>query len=304
MPIKVARDTGLDPALTGDRRLVALALPAVLEALAPLAGAAGARPITLLFSTGEARPGQDTATAERVAAELRLLLDGGAAFGPTLHLMGGHAGGTGLIDVAARMIAEGRAELVLAGGVDSYLHPKTLDWLDEDERLHSEGNTYGFCPGEAAGFVLVAGADAVRRLGVAPLLALMATGSAKEPNVLKGTGICLGEGLAKAFQMLVTVLGEGHAADRVICDLNGERYRANEYGLAALRVSRLFRNAANFDAPADCWGDVGAASGPLHVCLAVEAESHGYSVGPLTLISSSSESGQRSALLLGRARRR
>lgn len=304
MPIKVARDTGLDPALSGENRLAALALPAALEALAPLAGVANAPPVTLLLSTGEARPGQDTATAERVAAELRLRLDGRAAFGPVRHLMGGHAGGTGLIDVAARMIAEGRAELVLAGGVDSYLHPQTLDWLDEDERLHSEGNTYGFCPGEAAGFVLVAGVGAVRRLAVAPLLALVATGSSREPHVLKGAGICLGEGLAEAFQMLVPSLGEGHAVDRVICDMNGERYRANEYGLAALRVSRLFHNAANFDAPADCWGDVGAASGPLHVCLAVEAESRGYSVGPLTLISSSSESGQRSALLLGRVRRR
>lgn len=305
LPMKVARDTGLDPSLPGEQRLVALALPAALEALAPLAGATAAPPVTLLLSTGEARPGQDDGTAERVAAALRLHLEGRAGFGPVRHVMGGHAGGTGLIDVAARMIADGRAELVLAGGVDSYLSPKTLDWLDEDERLHSEGNTYGFCPGEAAGFVLVAGVAAIRRMAsVAPLLALVATGSSREEHILKSAGICLGEGLSEAFQVLLPALGEGHAADRVICDMNGERYRANEYGLAALRVSRLFRNAANFDSPADCWGDVGAASGPLHVCLAVEAESRGYSAGPLTLISSSSENGQRSALLLGRVRRR
>jgi 3-oxoacyl-[acyl-carrier-protein] synthase-1 len=201
------------------------------------------------------------------------------------------------------MLAEGKAELVLAGGVDSYLNAETLNWLDEGEQLHSEGNIYGFCPGEAAGFVLMATPQTARRLGLPGLIGIVATASAIEANLLKTTDICIGEGLGQAFEVVAQALGQGHAATRVICDMNGERYRANEYGMAALRVPRLFHNAAAFDTPADCWGDVGAASGPLHMCLAIEAEARGYATGPLTLVWGSSESGQRSAALLAQVRR-
>ncbi len=142
-----------------------------------------------------------------------------------------------------------------------------------------------------------------RRLGLPGLIGIVATASSVEANLLKSTDICLGEGLGQAFEVVAQALGQGHAATRVICDMNGERYRANEYGMAALRVPRLFHNAAAFDTPADCWGDVGAASGPLHLCLAIEAEARGYATGPLTLVWGSSESGQRSAALLAQVRR-
>jgi 3-oxoacyl-[acyl-carrier-protein] synthase-1 len=87
--------------------------------------------------------------------------------------------------------------------------------------------------------------------------------------------------------------------DRIICDMNGERYRANEYGFAVLRNPGRFKDAADFETPADCWGDVGAASGPLFVSLVTEAEARGYSKGPLSLIWASSENGTRAAALLG-----
>lgn len=67
-----------------------------------------------------------------------------------------------------------------------------------------------------------------------------------------------------------------------------------------LRARALFRDAADFEAPADCWGDLGAASGPLYACLAIEAEARGYAKGSRTLIWASSEGGQRGAALLRR----
>ena len=47
----------------------------------------------------------------------------------------------------------------------------------------------------------------------------------------------------------------------VYCDLNGEPYRADEFGFAALRTKEHFASASDFVAPADCWGDVAAAGG-------------------------------------------
>ena len=81
------------------------------------------------------------------------------------------------------------------------------------------------------------------------------------------------------------------------CDLNGEPYRADEFGFAALRTKESFESASDFVAPADCWGDVAAAGGPLHAMLAVAAASKGYAKGELAFAWASSEPGERAAAL-------
>ena len=298
MPMKVTRDAALDPALSGPERLTALAAAAAVEALEPLSSVTSPTEVTVTLGLGEKRPGQPPDTGAIVAEALRGRLGASAPVGRVLPWMGGHAGGIMAMEAAVRLIAQGRCEVVLAGGVDSYLDADTLEWLDETEQLHSEGNIYGFCPGEAAGFVLLAAPQTARRLGVPPLLHLASIGSGIEENLIKTEDICLGEGLSAAFRAARTPLREGESVDRILCDMNGERYRGNEYGFAVLRNSGLFKDAADFEAPADCWGDVGAASGPLYAALVVEAEARGYARGPLSLIWASSESGQRSAAIL------
>jgi 3-oxoacyl-[acyl-carrier-protein] synthase-1 len=91
---------------------------------------------------------------------------------------------------------------------------------------------------------------------------------------------------------------DGPRIDDIIGDMNGEPYRADEYAFAIVRTSRRFVDAGTFQAPADCWGDVGAASGPLFAVLATAAASRGYARGPHTLLWTSSESGERTALVL------
>ncbi|WP_322866124.1 beta-ketoacyl synthase N-terminal-like domain-containing protein [Aquicoccus sp. G2-2] len=293
-PMKVTRDAGLDPVLAGAERLAALALPAAVEALE---GVTEPGRIAVVVSFGEVRPGQASGVAQEVAEQLQAGLAERVQISQVVPWMGGHAGGIAAMEAGAKLIAQGRADAVLAGGVESYLNPETLEWLDETEQLHSEENIYGFCPGEAAGFVLMARAGAG---DAAPLVGVTATGSGHEENLIGTEDICLGEGLAAAFHGAAAGLQEGEAVDQIICDMNGERYRGNEYGFAVLKSSGLFRNAAEFEAPADCWGDVGAASGPLYAALVIEAEARGYAKGPLSLIWGSSQAGQRSAALLRR----
>ncbi|MFV0300522.1 MAG: beta-ketoacyl synthase N-terminal-like domain-containing protein [Paracoccus sp. (in: a-proteobacteria)] len=299
-PMKVTRDAELEIDLSGAERLAALAIPALTEALAPLADIEAAPRIALTFSLGEVRPGQAAKTGRAVAGLLHVWLE--AQFGScrVLPWMGGHAGGILAIQAGTRLIAEGRADLVLAGGVDSYLATETLEWLDETEQLHSDGYIYGFCPGEAAGFVLMAAPGTVRKLGLHPLLELAGIGAGVETNLIGTEDIVLGEGLAAALREAGSqagLSGDG-GVDRILCDMNGERYRGNEYGFAVLKSAGLFRDAGDFEAPADCWGDVGAASGPLYVALIAEAESRGYSRGPLSLIWASSRAGRRGAAIL------
>lgn len=300
-PMLVTRDAGLDPELAGPDRLSALAVPAARAALAPLKGASGAPKVAIAVSLGQERPGQDSGTGAAVAEALREALDGTIGIEQVRHWTGGHAGGILAMEDARRLIAKGGADVVLAGGVDSYLSRDTLEWLDDTEQLHSEGNIYGFCPGEAAGFLLIARMETVHRLGLAPLVSLVSVGSGIEENLIRTEDICLGDGLSAAFRAAATPLGKGETIDRILCDMNGERYRGNEYGFAVLKASGLFKDAADFEAPADCWGDVGAASGPLYASLVVEAEARGYAKGPLSLIWASSEAGQRSSAILRRS---
>src|SRR5690349_6153785 len=142
-PMKVARDAALDPDLDGPERLLALAVPAASEALAPLEGVGKAPKVTIAVSFGEKRPYLNIGTVEAVGKALRDALHGSIKIERVLHGMGGHAGGILAMEDARRLIAEGRADLVLAGGVESYLSRDTLEWLDDNEQLHSEGNIYG-----------------------------------------------------------------------------------------------------------------------------------------------------------------
>lgn len=290
-PMKVARDVGLDVDVFGADRLAGLAIAAAQEALAPIA--AKKANVSILLNFGEQRPGLDEETCAKTASLLRDTLASSVMLGRVRHWMGGHAGGIVGMEIGADLIASAESDLVLIGGVDSYLNADTLEWLDDVEQLHSENNIYGFCPGEAAGFVLLAGSSWAKTE-----LDLIGAGSGIEQNLIKTENICLGEGLAAAFKTAANPLPEGRSIDQIFCDMNGERYRGNEYGFAVLKTPGLFADAADFITPADCWGDVGAASGPLYAGLAMEAESRGYSKGPLTMIWASSEAGRRSAAIL------
>ena len=61
--------------------------------------------------------------------------------------------------------------------------------------------------------------------------------------------------MARNPQLAAWLVAHRAQIDRILCDMNGQRYRGNEYGFAALRFKDLFRDAADFEAPADCWGE-------------------------------------------------
>jgi 3-oxoacyl-[acyl-carrier-protein] synthase-1 len=135
-------------------------------------------------------------------------------------------------------------------------------------------------------------------LGQATAIELRSAGSAVEANRIKTDTVCLGHGLTEAFDKALAVLPADGRVNATICDMNGEPYRGNEYGFAVLRSAEQFAGDADCLTPADCWGDVGAASGPLFATLAVLAAAKGYSAGPFTLLWASSEGGLRAAALL------
>ena len=67
------------------------------------------------------------------------------------------------LEMAGRLIDEGKARRVVVAGVDSFLHQPTLDVYIDKRRVRTPGNSNGFAPGEAGTAVLVECGRSVRR---------------------------------------------------------------------------------------------------------------------------------------------
>ena len=287
--------------LTGAERLAEIAGPAAVEAVYALASAPGDKSAVPVFvGLPLARPGLAhnlEPVSERVRAEISA---SGLRVGTVALNQSGHAAGAMAVQAAWRSIQSGATEFALAGGVESYMDPETLEWLEANDQLHSAGtenNPYGFIPGEAGAFVLLASAAAAQRYGLLAPLELPAVTTTRETKLIKTDAVCVGEGLTALFRSLSAGLSPGAQVDDLYCDMNGEPYRADEFGFATVRAGGLFKDPSEFTAPADCWGDVGATSGPLFLILAEAAVRKGYALGPLAAVITSSESGERSGFI-------
>ncbi len=296
-PMVVARAEWLDAALPADQRVAVLAADAAREALAPLAGRLdrlGGPGFVHVALAAETLP--DAAARERLVAWAlaRAGVDPSRVVADVVA--DGHAGGLLALERAASRLRAGQAHCCLVGGADSWLDPERLEEVDAAGRLHSVHQSWGFTPGEGAGFVALATGAAARALGLTPLAEVHGVATAAEPTPMGARAVCVGEGLTAAFR---AVLDPRSPAAHGYCDLNGETYRAEEYGFSVCRTGDRFADASSFTAGAECWGDVGAASAPLGIGLAVASWARGYAPGAAQLVWGSSAGGPlRGAALL------
>jgi len=299
-PMVVARASYLPESPNTVERFVALAIPAAKEALAPLtAGKKQVTGIPLILGLPPGRPGRPQNLDTEVTMRFKTELGDGTLLSATRAIPTGHAAGLAALEQAWRLIRSGEIEACLVGGVDSYEDADTLEWLDNLEQLHSNTNKWGFIPGEGAGFVLLSSPQFAEKYKLHPLGEVLAAALAREPNLIKTDTVCVGEGLSAAVKQTLEAMPNQNAPiHQTLCDLNGERYRADEFGYTLTRTGSRFADPGEYAAPADCWGDVGAASGPLHIGLAVAAGQKGYDMGPNTLVWASSEAGERAAAVV------
>jgi len=246
-----------------------------------------------------ARPGLDSDFTMRLLGALADQY--GHSFAHTSVFPTGHAAGLMALAAAMNAISDTRVDGCVVAGVDSYIEPDTLHWLEECDQLHGAGffnNAWGFIPGEAAGALLLVDRRTLERCQQDPLAAVHAVGLANEINRIRTETVCTGQGLTEAFRGALHALQPDTRVTDIYCDMNGEPYRADEFAFASLRVKDRLDSATDFIAPADCWGDVAAASGPLHIMLAARAGEKGYAKGAHALVFASSESGERAAALI------
>jgi 3-oxoacyl-[acyl-carrier-protein] synthase-1 len=296
-PLRAAYDTKLPEDMPCLERMIALAEHCLQQVAARLSVRSEVA-LPLLFAAPEPRPGFSVADEQQL--ERRLCRAYGALRLHSVRTVSrGHAGGLEALHVATQLLATGTHEACVVGGTESWLEPRTLAWLSGRHRLAVTDARSAFFPGEGACFALVLGHAARRSLGVPSLAAIRSSGVATERCSLPSGLDNLGLGLTTAVRDACAGLGGAAGlVDDIYCDLNSESYRAQEWGLAILRTHAWLRDPAGHIAPADRWGDLGAATGTALAMLPIAAWQRGYARGPLALLFAGSDAGRRAAVLL------
>lgn len=298
-PVVVAADRLLGPKPEGRDRLVPMAGSVLEEIEAQIDQKIlyGGR-LSVLLALPETRPGfseEDAAwVAEAMAARFRAKTSDAH-----VEIAGrGHAGAVRAVEQAVRECSESRDNLFLVVGVDSYHHADTFVWLERSRRFAQPGIRSGFTPGEGAGCLALMSAGLRRRLRLPQLAIVRGARTAQEQLLRDSDTGSFGVGMTQAVQGAIAGLDlRREGVDVLYTDINGERYRSEEWGFVALRAPSVWKSPG-YKSPSDCWGDVGAAFGALGGMLAVQAFARGYARGPRALVMAGSDNGLRGAMLL------
>jgi 3-oxoacyl-[acyl-carrier-protein] synthase-1 len=210
-----------------------------------------------------------------------------------------HAGTAVAIDLALDLLADRRADRVVIVAADSYLDPLTLKWLVSLGRLKTADFPVGLAPGECGACVLLEREDVAERRGAIGLARLSASTLAKEENHYFSEGTNAGGALANCIQAALTDVGTVPFAGDVFSDLNGEAWRAAEWGYAQVRLSNWLRADHRLHLPATSVGDTGAASGAVGICSAVHAFRRRCAKTETAIVLSSSDRGDVGCVVVG-----
>jgi len=207
-----------------------------------------------------------------------------------LHALG-HAGTAAALASGMSRLARAEWEQALLVAVDSLFDPVLLSQLHETRRLKTAVQPVGLMPGEAGICVLLERAPGARRRGVVGQARLAAAVSGREALPLGAETPNTGQGLSTCIlQALEQGATEAPFRGDLFSDLNGEEWRAREWGGACVRLgARLGTNRLHL--PCKSLGDTGAASGALGVCMATFTLARGHGVCGHALVLSSSAEG-------------
>ncbi|RKG84016.1 hypothetical protein D7V88_22900 [Corallococcus terminator] len=211
----------------------------------------------------------------------------------------GHAGTAAAIHLAGQLLAARNVERLVIVAVDSYLDETSLEWLWAHRRLKSPDRPVGLMPGEAGACLLVESLSGARQRGASVLALLPAAGAGCEDRSFLSGQHSSGEALARLVeQVLPAGLAGSGAPGELVCDLNGEEWRARAWGHFLIRLHARQEGQWRVRLPCISVGDVGAASGALGICMVARSFARKYSAGSHALVLSSAEHGDVGAIHL------
>lgn len=175
----------------------------------------------------------------------------------------GRAGAFFALESAFQYLQTSTQPYAIIGGVDSFWHATTLSKFMQDNRVKTDtGGMDCFVPGEGAGFILLSKQPLTNNNS-----AITRPGLASEEGHRYSDEPYLGNGLAQAFTQAINYANTENIT-AIYSSLNGELFGGKEFGVAQVRNSKVISAESNHEHPADCYGDLGAATGPVLMSLA------------------------------------
>jgi 3-oxoacyl-[acyl-carrier-protein] synthase-1 len=205
----------------------------------------------------------------------------------------GRAGGMNALSEAIELLLTTPLESIIVGGIDSFMDVMLLNALDAEQQLLSIYTAGGFAPGEGAAFIVL---TKTPNAG----LVVSSPGIAQERGHMYSEEICIGDGLSNAVKDAVLNAGDlaaGMEIQTVLCSMNGEPTNGKEWGTSMVRNSEALSDSLDMEHPAECYGDLGAATVPTLVGLASLGLEKKCYRGPL-LVWGASDFEQRGAVVI------
>ena len=205
----------------------------------------------------------------------------------------GRAAGMNALSEAMDLLLTTPLESIIVGGVDSYLDMMLLNALDVEQRLLSDEYAGGFAPGEGAAFVVLKKTDQAS-------VVISRPGLGQEPGHIYSEETCLGDGLSTSVASAITNAKNRLAnlpVQTVFCSMNGEPHYGKEWGTSLIRNRDALSHSLSFEHPAECYGDLGAATAITLIALAFQGIQKGYYTSPV-LAWCASDREQRGAVVI------
>jgi 3-oxoacyl-[acyl-carrier-protein] synthase-1 len=283
-----------------ERRLRAFAELAIREAWQQAHGHSDPHslgPTALVLGAPESmRPGyRFPSTSDNVRAWFAKL--GIASAGPVEVLPEGATSAQRALARAVQLFDSGAARFCIVGAVDTQLQVRVTRWHENNERLKCAYIHDGLMPGEAACFLVIEMESSAFARRATILARILATAHSLEPaNILSDQPNTARALTDSARMALRDAAIQAKDLDAVWCDLNGESYRAREWAFTEIRLG--VQTHTELIHPADCHGDLGAASDANLLGLAAMAQATGWAKGQPQLVFSGSEGGLRAVTVI------
>lgn len=214
----------------------------------------------------------------------------------------GHAGFAQALKAATDALAERRCGNCLVVAVDSLCGPDVLPEFSVQRRLKTSDTPTGFIPGEGGvALWLTERSASVSPSGPEPRITLRAVMLGEDNARFRGAALPPdGRTLAACVTSALRTAGGDGSRLVLVGDHNGEEYRAREWGMMLMHLhsERLGQETQVSWFPAEGFGDTGAASGALGLCVAVRSLQRRYSPSPMPVVLSISDEGTRAAMVV------
>ncbi|WP_086930711.1 hypothetical protein [Agarilytica rhodophyticola] len=215
----------------------------------------------------------------------------------------GSSGSARAIRAITRTLAQGYFEQLLCVAVDSLLEPLYLDSLIAQERIKTPNNPVGLIPGEAAAAILLEPRkDSSPSIVIYNSIYKAFDGDIEKERWRTLEANTISRLLANSIIETLSVMADHVFVGNIYLDINGEEWRSVIWGMTQV-VLKMHKGIdieqCQEVVSATSWGDIGAAGGIAHLCLANQSFRRRYAQSNVALVCTVAENGDVGVILIG-----